>query len=298
MYDDFNLDRIRPAVIVSNWKMNLGPTEAKNFLKEHLPELSKILYSSNTDVIRCILCPPTISLAAVREVLDALPTSLQEYIGLGAQNMHFENKGAFTGEVSPSMVRELCGSVILGHSERRQYFGETNYMVNKKVQAALAAGLQPIVCVGENQEQHDAGDETIFRVIEEQVSGCLRNLSIDQLPNIMVAYEPLWAIGTGRAATVDDASKAITYVRALLIEMYEPFASDSVNLLYGGSVTSENICDFIAYPDIDGALVGGASIKSDFVDMVRNVVAYDKEHHKVISVYDENGNDMGRDQKY
>lgn len=262
------MTRARTAIIAGNWKMNYGPTEAKHFVKEILPELGHILYESAQTL--CILCPPTISLDAVRTVLDTLPTSLQNVIELGAQNMYFEEKGAFTGEISAPMVRELCSTVILGHSERRMYFGETNEQVNKKAQVALQQGLRPIICVGENEDQHTAGQTQ--EVISAQILDCLCNFPTERLQDIVVAYEPVWAIGSGKAATVDDAGKVAQSIRKLYHEMYNEEVANALRILYGGSVTSENINEFMAHPDIDGALVGGASIKPDFVEVVRRVV--------------------------
>ncbi len=260
--------RARTAIIAGNWKMNYGPTEAKHFVKEILPELGQVLNNSSQTL--CILCPPTISLDAVRTILDTLPSSLQNYIELGAQNMYFEEKGAYTGEISPTMVRELCSTVILGHSERRMYFGETNELVNKKAQAALQYGLRPIICIGENDEQHEAGQTE--QVIKEQVQNCLCNFPAEQLDTIVVAYEPIWAIGSGKAATAEDAGNVASMIRQLYRDMYSEEVANTLRILYGGSVTSENINEFMAHPDIDGALVGGASIKADFVEIVRNVV--------------------------
>ncbi len=262
------MTRARTAIIAGNWKMNYAPTEAKHFVKEILPELGRVLYNSTQTL--CILCPPTISLGAVRTALNTLPSSLQTYIELGAQNMYFEEKGAFTGEISPTMVRELCSTVILGHSERRMYFGETNELVNKKALAALQYGLRPIICVGENEEQHGAGQAE--QVIATQIQGCLCDFPKEQLQDIVVAYEPVWAIGSGKAATVDDAERVAQAIRQRYRDMYSQEVATALRILYGGSVTSENIHKFMAAPDIDGALVGGASIKPDFVEIVHNVV--------------------------
>jgi len=262
------MTRARTAILAGNWKMNYGPIEAKSFVKEILPELGKVLYNSTQTL--CILCPPTISLSAVRTVLGTMPTSLQNYIELGAQNMYFEEKGALTGEISPIMVRELCTTVILGHSERRHYFGETNEFINKKTVSALQHGLRPIVCVGENEEQHAAGQTE--QVIRTQIQGCLCDFPSEHLQNIVVAYEPVWAIGSGKAATVDDAGHIAHSIRQLYHDMYNEDVATTLRVLYGGSVTSENINEFMAHPDIDGALIGGASIKPDFVEIVRRVV--------------------------
>jgi len=260
--------RARTAIIAGNWKMNYGPNEAEHFVKEILPGLEQVLDNSSQTL--CILCPPTISLSAVCTVLDTLPSSQQNYIELGAQNMYFEEKGAYTGEISPTMVRELCSTVILGHSERRMYFGETNELVNKKAQAALHYGLRPIICIGENDEQHEAGQTE--QVIKEQVQNCLCNFPAERLDTIVVAYEPIWAIGSGKAATAEDAGNIASMIRQLYRDMYSEEVANTLRILYGGSVTSENINEFMAHPDIDGALVGGASIKADFVEIVRNVV--------------------------
>ena len=262
--------RARTAILAGNWKMNYGPDEAKAFVKEILPELGKVLY--NTTQTLCILCPPTISLSAVRTVLDTMPTSLRNYLELGAQNMYFEEKGAFTGEISPLMVRALCSTVILGHSERRMYFGETNELVNKKVLAALQHGLRPIVCVGENEEQHATGQTE--EVIRAQIQNCLCSFPAEHLQSIVVAYEPVWAIGSGKAATVNDAAGVTHVIRQLYRDMYNDEAANTLPVLYGGSVTSGNINEFMSHPDIDGALIGGASIKPDFVEIVRNVIEH------------------------
>ena len=184
--------------------------------------------------------------------------------------MYFEEKGAFTGELAPSMVRELCSSVILGHSERRAYFGESDELVNKKTLAALHHGLRPIVCIGERPEQHDAGQTR--EVIESQSKLSLGNLPVEHVKEVVIAYEPIWAIGTGKAATAQGAGEVIAYIRQLYADMYGDEAAQAMRILYGGSVTSDNIGEFMAHPDIDGALVGGASIKPDFVEIVRKTI--------------------------
>ena len=223
----------RTAIIAGNWKMNYGPRQAATFAGEILPDLLPLIEASSH--IISIICPPAISLAAVQQ---AMREQYHPRIELGAQNMYFEEKGAFTGELSPSMVRELCTSVILGHSER--------------------------------PDQYDAGQTR--EVIENQ-----SKLSLGQLPNehvkeVVIAYEPIWAIGTGKAATAEGAGEVISYIRQLYAEMYGDDAAQAVRILYGGSVTSDNIGEFMAHPDIDGALVGGASIKPDFVEIVRKTI--------------------------
>jgi triosephosphate isomerase len=255
----------RPAIIAGNWKMNYGPKQASNFVLEILPQLGQII--RNAPDVTSILCPPSISLAAVREVLDAM---LTPRIELGAQNMYYEEKGAFTGEIAPDMVRELCSSVILGHSERRTYFGETDALVNKKAHAALPHHLRPIICVGENLAQYESGQTS--DVIHTQVYASLANFTPEQAKDVVIAYEPIWAIGTGRAATAEGAGEVIHLIRRLYGEMYGADAAATVRILYGGSVTAANISEFMVHPDIDGALVGGASLKPEFVEIVRKTV--------------------------
>lgn len=256
---------VRDAIIAGNWKMNYGPRQASEFAYEIISELGMLV--TRYPYVHTLLCPPAISLMAVREVLEG---HLFRRVELGAQNMYYEEKGAFTGEIAPSMVRELCRAVILGHSERRTYFGETDELVNKKVLAAFQHDLWPIVCVGEDLEQYEAG--LTEAVIHTQVQGSLANVSAEHAPQMVVAYEPIWAIGTGKAATVEDAGRVVTLIRSLYAEMYGEKAARALRILYGGSVTSANIGEYIAHPDIDGALVGGASLKPDFVELVRKTI--------------------------
>lgn len=255
----------RTAIIAGNWKMHYGPKQAAEFANEIVPELGKLVRSHER--IMSILCPPAISLAAVHEVLRA---HRHERIELGAQNMYYEEKGAFTGEISPSMVRELCTTVILGHSERRSIFGETDDLVNKKALAALHHHLRPIICIGENLVQYEANETAT--IIQRQVAQSLANFPAEQAANVVIAYEPIWAIGTGRAATAQGAGQVIASIRALYGVMYGAQAASAIRILYGGSVTSDNITEFMAHPDIDGALVGGASLKPDFVEIVRKTI--------------------------
>lgn len=255
----------RTAIIAGNWKMHYGPRQASHFAFEIVPELGRLVQPYLH--ILCILCPPAISLAAVREVLD---THLFPRIELGAQNMYFEDKGAFTGEISPTMVHEMCSTVILGHSERRIYFGETDELVNKKTLAALNHRLRPIVCIGEREEQHEAGQTE--QVIRLQVQRSLSHLPEKQSQEVVIAYEPIWAIGTGKAATPEGAGKVIHLIRELFSDVYGAGAAAALRILYGGSVTSDNISEFVAHPDIDGALVGGASLKPDFVEIVHRTI--------------------------
>ena len=242
-------------MIVGNWKMNNTIEEAGALVAEMRPRLEGI------DGIDKVLCPPFIALAAVGELLHG------STIGLGAQNMYYESGGAYTGEVSPEMLSGLCRFVILGHSERRHIFGETDDSVAKKVEAAKRVGLRPIMCVGERLEHRDDG--TAEEVVEEQV---MLGLARVKSPiDLVVAYEPVWAIGTGRAATPGDAQAMMAHIRRVLAARYGDGAASDLSLLYGGSVTPDNVADFVRHGDIDGALVGGASLKADtFVELVRN----------------------------
>jgi len=214
-----------------------------------------------------VLCPPFISLTTVKELIKG--TSIK----LGAQNMYFEHSGAYTGEVSPTMLVGLCEFVILGHSERRGYFGETDQLVNKKVKAALGAGLIPIICVGESLEQNNAG-ETVS-VVTRQVKAAFDGIALAK--KTVVAYEPIWAIGTGRAATGDQANATIKVIRDTAAQIYGDSVGKAMRILYGGSVNSANIAEFIKQPEIDGALVGGASLKApDFLGIVEQTARIKK----------------------
>ncbi|MBN1139322.1 MAG: triose-phosphate isomerase [Anaerolineae bacterium] len=248
---------MRRPIIAGNWKMNKTIAEAVDLVRSIRRGLNEVKVADR------VLCPPFTALAAVRELLRATE------IGLGAQDMYWQDKGAYTGEVSPLMLKELCQYVILGHSERRAYFGETDEGVNRKVKAALAHGLTPIVCVGETEAQYDAGQTNIL--VGGQVRGCLAGLTAEQAAGLVIAYEPVWAIGTGKAATAAGAGAVVGLtIRGAVAEMYGEAAAQAVRIQYGGSVTPDNIAEFMAHPDIDGALVGGASLKPDFVELVRN----------------------------
>jgi len=247
---------MRQPIVAGNWKMNMTIAEATDFVRSIRRGLNEV------KGIDRVLCPPFTVLAAVRDLLSATE------IGLCAQNMHWEEKGAYTGEVSPLMVRELCQYVILGHSERRAYFHETDQMINRKVHAALAHDLVPILCVGETEEQHDAGQTD--QVVGAQVRGALAGLTAGQVSGLVLAYEPVWAIGTGKAATPAGAGAVIGLtIRGTLAQLYDQETAQAVRVQYGGSVTTANIAEFMAHPDVDGALVGGASLKPDLLEIVR-----------------------------
>jgi triosephosphate isomerase len=250
---------MRTPIIAGNWKMNTTVDEALDLVDKMIDDLEDL---EEVEEVEVVLCPPFVSLATLA---DELGGSL---VALGAQNMHYLDKGAYTGEISPVMLADLCDYVILGHSERRQYFGETDELVNKKVGAALHHGLIPIVCVGETLAQHDAGQAEA--VVTAQVKGCLAGLSAADVAGLVIAYEPVWAIGTGRAATGADAKAVVATIRRTIADLYDYATAQAVRVQYGGSVTAANIAEFIRQPEIDGALVGGASLKTEeFVGIVR-----------------------------
>jgi len=248
---------VRVPIIAGNWKCYKTVAEAVELVRELRQGLM------NIKGVEVVLCPSFVALAPVADLLK--PTS----IGLGAQNMFWEDQGAYTGEVSPLMLKGLCQYVILGHSERRQYFGETDEGVNRKVKAALSHGLKPIVCIGENLAENEAGRTA--DVVERQLRAALRDVSAEQVRTLVIAYEPVWAIGTGRPATGAGANAVIGQtVRGTLAELYGEALAQEVRIQYGGSVNPQNIAEFMTQPDIDGALVGGASLKAaDFVAIVQ-----------------------------
>jgi triosephosphate isomerase (TIM) len=247
---------MRKPFVAGNWKMNKTVEQAKSLVTELLPALQA------ASSVECVLCPPFTSLMAVSNLLSGTG------IGLGAQNLHWEASGAFTGEVAPSMVKEFCQYVIIGHSERRTYFGETDETVNKRVKAAMANDLIPIVCVGETLAENKANQTA--DVITRQVKEGLKDLSVEQAGQIVVAYEPVWAIGTGLAASGTGANEVVEkYIRGPLEMMFGKKVAEAVRVLYGGSVTGANAAEFFGQPNIDGALVGGASLKPDFIQIVQ-----------------------------
>jgi triosephosphate isomerase len=244
---------MRIPLIAGNWKMNTTVSEAIELVNKMRPELDQIY---NVDKV---ICPPFVSLAAIKELIKG------SSIKLGAQNLYFEEKGAYTGEISPLMLAELCDFVIVGHSERRQYFNETIEVVDKKVKAALEIGLKPILCIGETLEENEAGKTE--EVLTKQLSSPSARLYFGGL---ILAYEPIWAIGTGRAATGRQANDTIGFIRRHISQQYGKDIAQQVRILYGGSVTAGNIAEFVNQPEVDGALVGGASIKAnEFLSIVR-----------------------------
>jgi triosephosphate isomerase len=239
---------MRKKIVAANWKMNMTQAESARFVEAFLLELGDI-----TDV-EVVIIPPFTALAKVMEALGA-----SQGIKVGAQNMHWEPNGAFTGEISAALLRDLLVRyVVLGHSERRSLFGETDKIVNRKVKAAHEATLRPIVCVGETLEQRDKGN--VEKILSIQLRGSLKDLNEKELQETVIAYEPVWAIGTGRNATPQQAQEAHAFIRHTLGEISDEATADRIRIQYGGSVKPENAHDLLSQPDIDGALVGGASL--------------------------------------
>ncbi len=251
---------MRTPFVAGNWKMNKTVEEARSLVFEMNQPLREC------KAVEKVLCPPFTALVPVAALLQGTD------IGLGAQNMHWEAKGAFTGEVAPSMVAEFCRYVILGHSERRTYFGETDETVNKKAAAAQQAGLIPIVCVGETLSENEA--KRTSEVVSRQVREGLKGLTPEFAARIVIAYEPVWAIGTGRASTGPDANAVVKEVIRPAVEaLYGNKIAQGTRVLYGGSVTAANAAEFFGQSDIDGALVGGASLKvEEFVKITQAAV--------------------------
>src|SRR5919106_1740760 len=235
----------RTPIVAGNWKMNTDAAGAGD-----LVEGIKSAGADDVQGVEKILCPPFVYLPVVAELIKG--TSLR----LGAQDVHWEAKGAFTGEVSATMVKDFAEYVIIGHSERRQYFGETDDSVNRKLKSALDHGLIPIVCVGETGHEHGAG--MTHEVLERQGDGALSGVKLPE--SAVIAYEPVWAIGTGVAATAEDANESIGFIRGLIAASQGAPVADAVRILYGGSVTPENIAEFAGEPEVDGGLIGGASL--------------------------------------
>jgi len=239
----------RTPYIAANWKMHKTIAEAEEYIQALLPKVGAI------DDVEIVVCPPYTALQAL--VDSARGSSVQIY----AQNMHEADEGAFTGDVSAAMLTEIdVQGVILGHSERRQYFNETDRALQQKVPKALDSGLTPILCVGETEEERDRGDTE--RKLRHQVQEALEKVAKDRLPEIVIAYEPIWAIGTGKVATPEQAQEAVAFVRAL-VEDQDKAAGEAVRILYGGSLKPDNATELLALPDVDGALVGGASLQAD-----------------------------------
>lgn len=250
---------MRTPIIGGNWKMNKTISEAINTIGDLKIKLEGV------EGVETVVFPPFTALKMVQGLLK------ESNIGLGAQNMHYKEKGAYTGEISPVMLRDVgCEYVILGHSERRQYFEETNELINKKLKTALSYGLVPILCVGEKLEERKTGKAT--EVVENQLRGCLQEIGPEEMNNVVIAYEPVWAIGTGETATPSQAGEMHRFIRKILEKIYGEEITNSIRIQYGGSVKPENIKELMKEEDIDGALVGGASLKADtFAEIVKGV---------------------------
>lgn len=251
---------MRKKIIAGNWKMNKTVSEAQNLaaaIKRDLDSEAKV------DVV---LCPPFTAISAVSQAVSGTQ------IAIGAQNMHYEPSGAYTGEISAEMLREqYCRYVILGHSERRQFFGETDEGVNKKAVAALAAGLKPIICVGETLEEREA--DKIEEVIRTQINGGLAGLSEADMKNVVIAYEPIWAIGTGKTASPEQAQEVHAFIRSLLAGLTSQAIADTVRIQYGGSMKPGNAAELLSKPDIDGGLIGGAALDApSFIGIVKAAI--------------------------
>ena len=245
---------MRKPTIAGNWKMHKTIAEALEFVNEVKDRV-------NNDKVEAVICAPFTLLKDLKQATKGTN------IKIGAQNMHFEEKGAFTGEISPLMLKELdMDYVVIGHSERRQYFNETDETVNKKVLKALEVGIDPILCVGETLEEREAGNTK--DVCKVQVEKALENVSKEDLAKVVIAYEPVWAIGTGKTATSEDANDVIAYIREVVANLYGELANE-VRIQYGGSVKPSNVAEIMNQSDIDGALVGGASLEAnDYVELV------------------------------
>jgi triosephosphate isomerase (TIM) len=252
---------IRKKLIAGNWKMNKTSADAVSLARELVAAVG------NQPDVEVVICPPFTALEAVAGAIDG------SLIKLGAQNMHFEASGAFTGEVSAPMLRALFAThVILGHSERRTLFGETDELVNKKVLAALKNQLRPILCVGESLAEREAG--STLKVIQTQIERCLEGVSKDLAASVVVAYEPIWAIGTGKVATAEQAQEVHGFIRGLLTKLQGEPTAQRVRILYGGSMKPANAAELLTQKDIDGGLIGGASLEArSFVELIRAAAA-------------------------
>lgn len=246
---------MRKPIIAGNWKMNKTASETKKLIAELIPLVKDV---TDVDVV---VCPPFVNIETASEALKG------SNIGLGVQNMYFEESGAYTGEIAPGMLLELgVKYVIIGHSERRQYFGETDELVNRKVKAALKFGLIPIVCVGEKLEEREAG--VTSEVVCKQTKLALLGLRGDEADGVVIAYEPIWAIGTGKTATAEDANETIAAIRGAVKEAFSRETAEKIRIQYGGSMKPSNAAELMAKPEIDGGLIGGAALKAEDFSMI------------------------------
>ncbi len=247
---------MRKPIIAGNWKMNMMPADAEALVSALIP----LVKDAKCDVV---VCPPYVDLSVVSRLVKGTN------IHLGAQNIHWAAKGAFTGEVSADMLKAFgVEYAIIGHSERRQYFGETDEGVNARAKAALAAGITPIICVGETLEQRESGVTAAF--VSGQAKAALAGMSEEDVKSLVIAYEPIWAIGTGKTATADDANATIGVIRRAVAEAFGQAVADEVRIQYGGSMNPKNASELMAMPEIDGGLIGGASLKAEDFSKVVN----------------------------
>jgi len=248
---------MRKKIIAGNWKMNKTGTEAASFARDLK---IKTISINKTEII---ICPPYIAIAPAYEILK------ESRVKIGAQNVHWEPSGAFTGEISAEMIEQSgCKYVIIGHSERRQYFGETDQSVNNKIKQSLTTSLYPIVCIGETLQQREAGK--MKDIVKTQITAGLSGISVEQMKRLVLAYEPVWAIGTGVTATPSQAEEVHHFIRELLAELFNSTIADSTPILYGGSVKPDNVKELLSQNNIDGGLIGGASLKVDsFVELIK-----------------------------
>ena len=247
---------MRKPIIAGNWKMNMTPADAETLVSALIP----LVKDAKSDVV---VCPPYVDLSVVSRLVKGTN------IHLGAQNIHWAAKGAFTGEVSADMLKAFgVEYAIIGHSERRQYFGETDEGVNARAKAALAAGITPIICVGETLEQRESGVTAAF--VSSQAKAALAGMSEEDVKSLVIAYEPIWAIGTGKTATADDANATIGVIRRAVAEAFSQAVADEVRIQYGGSMNPKNASELMAMPEIDGGLIGGASLKAEDFSKVVN----------------------------
>ena len=247
---------MRKPIIAGNWKMNMTPGEAEALITGLVPLVKDAKYE-------VVVCPPYVDLYAVKPLVEGTN------IKLGAQNIHWAQKGAFTGEISADMLKSLGVSyAIIGHSERRQYFGETDETVNMRAKAAIAAGITPIICVGESLEQREAGETDAW--VSGQTTAALMDIPAEAAAKLIIAYEPIWAIGTGKTATSEQANETIGVIRAAIAKTYGAAIADQVRIQYGGSMNPKNVSELMAMPEIDGGLIGGASLKAEDFSRVVN----------------------------
>ncbi len=247
---------MRKPIIAGNWKMNMNPDEAKTLVSELIP----LVKDAKCEVV---VCPPYVDLYAVQPLLSGTN------IRLGSQNIHWAAKGAFTGEVSADMLKSFGVSyAIIGHSERRQYFGETDESVNARAKAAIAAGITPIICVGESLTQREAGETDAW--VSGQTVAALKDIPAADVAQLVIAYEPIWAIGTGKTATSEQANETIGVIRAAIAGVFGAETADQVRIQYGGSMNPKNVAELMAMPEIDGGLIGGASLKAEDFSKVVN----------------------------